>query len=197
MQWKIHLKHNHQYLPGLSSYVWVFWCIPSWVSKKKYIHHHQSLLHLVKSPEIVLKNGSYIIYPCHSMNVVKQLNHLKKTKGPNHLVSHDGNSCIAVVARHLKGLFMMIPLKNHLFDKSSSVESSETGLKNVAIDIFICNIYWSIQCGKANATNHPWNHQIFMACIPTMPKWELFMASTSSTKVKSSKTVQKFRNITG
>jgi len=71
----------------------------------------------------------------------KTTNHLKKTKGPNHLVSHDGNSCIAVVARHLKGLFMMIPLKNHLFDKSSSVESSETGLKNVAIDIFICNIY--------------------------------------------------------
>ena len=35
-----------------------------------------------------LKNESYIIYPCHSINVVNQLNHLKK-QGPNHLVSHE------------------------------------------------------------------------------------------------------------
>ena len=85
----------------------------------------------MKSPETVLKNESYIIYPCHSINVVNQLNHLKKNGssfGEPLILNYPWG--IAVVVRHLKGLFMMIPhLKNHLFDKSSLVESSGIGQK--------------------------------------------------------------------
>jgi hypothetical protein len=56
-----------------------------------------------------LKNESYIIYPCHSINVVNQLNHLKKTRSQSFGEPRNDPWGIAVVVRHLKGLFMMIP----------------------------------------------------------------------------------------